>query len=172
MGNEITPEQAMQQFVNAFQAMTQDQQAQLLTQIAPQPGPANTTAITPDQLGNAVNAIGNLATALTNNHNSGSRAKLSTKLPIYKGEPGENILMWALQINSVFIAQSITEERQQVAYAATALEEAALHWYLNQCQANGGPAPWDNWGAFVNALKQAFQPPHYQSYLRTEIQKL
>ena len=81
MSNEITPEQAMQQFINAFQAMTQDQQAQLLTQIAPQGGPTTTTAITPDQLGNAVNVIGNLATALTNNHNSGGRAKLSTKLP-------------------------------------------------------------------------------------------
>ena len=113
-----------------------------------------------------------MATVLTNNHNLGSRAKLSTKLPTYKGVPGENILMWALQINSIFIAQSITDERQQVAYAATALEEAALHWYLNQCQANGGPAPWDNWGAFVTALKQAFQPPHYQSYLRTKIRKL
>src|SRR6185369_12715898 len=79
---------------------------------------------------------------------------------------------WALQINSVFIAQSITDKRQQVAYAATALEDAALHWYLNQCQANDGPAPWDDWRVFVDALKQAFQPPHYQSYLRMEIQKL
>jgi len=131
MGNEITPEQAMQQFINAFQAMTQDQQAQLLTQIAPQAKPTTTTAITPDQLGNAVNAIGNLATVLTNNHNSSGRAKLSTKLPTYKGKPEENILMWALQINSVFIVQSINEERQQVAYAATVLEDAALHWYLN-----------------------------------------
>src|SRR5690348_6366179 len=136
MSNEITPEQTMQQFVNAFQSMTQDQQTQLLTQIAPQAGTSTTTAITPDQLGNAVNAIRNLATALTNNHNSGSHAKLSTKLPTYKGEPGENILMWVLQINSIFIAQSITDERQQVAYAAIALEEAALHWYLNQFQAN------------------------------------
>ena len=114
----ITPEQAMQQFITAFQAMPQEQQAQLLTQLTPQ---AETTAITPDQFGNAVNAIGNLTTALTNNHNSGSHAKLSTKLPIYKGEPGENILMWALQINSVFIAQIITNKQQQVAYAATAL---------------------------------------------------
>ena len=113
-----------------------------------------------------------MATTLTNNNNLGSHAKLSTKLPTYKGEPGENILMWALQISSIFIAQSITDKRKQVAYATTALEEAALHWYLNQCQANGGPAPWDNWGAFVTALKQAFQPPHYQFYLQTEIRKL
>ena len=127
----ITPEQAMQQFITAFQAMPQEQQAQLLTQLTLQTETFTTTAITPDQFGNAVNAIGNLATALTNNHNSGSCAKLSTKLLTYKEEPGENILMWALQINSIFIAQSITDERQQVAYAATALEEAALHWYLN-----------------------------------------
>jgi len=161
----ITPEQAMQQFITAFQQMSQEHQAQLLTQIAPQAETTANNAITPDQLGNAVNAIGNLATALTNNHNSGSHAKLSTKLPMYKEVPGEHILMWVLQINSIFITQSITDEKQQVAYAATALEEAALHWYLNQCQANDGPAPWENWGAFVTALKQAFQPPHYQSYL-------
>ena len=128
---KIIPEQAMQQFITAFQQMLQEHQAQLLTQIAPQVETTTTNTITPDQLGNAVNAIGNLATALTNNHNSGSRAKLSTKLPMYKEEPGENILMWALQINSIFITQSITDERQQVAYAATALEEASLHWYLN-----------------------------------------
>src|SRR2546430_15190303 len=94
----ITPEQAMQQFITAFQAMPQEQQAQLLTQLTPQAETSTTTAIILDQFGNAVNAIGNLATALTNNHNSGSHAKLSTKLPTYKGEPGENILMWALQI--------------------------------------------------------------------------
>src|SRR2546421_11139791 len=125
--------------------MPQEQQAQLLTQLTPQAETSTTTAITPDQFGNVVNAIGNLATALTNNHNLGSRAKLSTKLPTYKGVPGENILMWALQINSIFITQSITDERQQVTYVATALEEAALHWYLNQFQTNGGPALWDNW---------------------------
>src|SRR5689334_19126292 len=124
MSNEITPEQAMQQFVTAFQSFSQEQQAQLLTQMAPQAEASTNTAITPDQLNNAVNAIGNLATALTDNHNSGSRAKLSTRLPTYKGEPGENILMWALQVNSVFIAQNITNERQQVAYDATALEDA------------------------------------------------
>ena len=87
----ITPEQAMQQFITAFQQMSQEHQAQLLTQIAPQAEASTTNTITPDQLGNAVNAIRNLATALTNNHNSGSRAKLSMKLPTYKGEPGENI---------------------------------------------------------------------------------
>ena len=141
MSGNLTREQAMQQFVNAFQSMSQEQQTQLLTQITPQAETSTTTTITPDQFGNAVNAIENLATALTNNYNSDSRAKLSTKLLTYKGEPGENILMWALQINSIFIAKCITDERQQVTYAATALEEAALHWYLNQCQANGGPAP-------------------------------
>ena len=85
------------------------------------------------------------------------------------------LLVFRLRISKLLVTKrcdSITDERQQVAYAATALEEAALHWYLNQCQANGGPVPWDNWGAFVTALKQAFQLPHYQSYLRTEIQKL
>src|SRR2546423_1171905 len=123
MSGNLTPEEAMQQFVNVFQLISQEQQAQLLTQIAPQAGTSMTNTITPDQLGNAVNAIGNLATALTNNHNSGSHAKLSTKLPMYKGELGENILMWALQVNSVFIIQSITNEGQQVAYAATALKD-------------------------------------------------
>src|SRR5437870_1391965 len=118
----ITPEQAMQQFITTFQSMSQEQPAQLLTQITPQAKTSTTTVITPDQLNNAVNAIGNLATALTDNHNSGSQAKLSTRLLIYKEEPGENILMWALQINSVFITQNITNERQQVAYAATALK--------------------------------------------------
>ena len=44
----ITPEQAMQQFITAFQAMPQEQQAQLLTQITPQAESFTTTAITPD----------------------------------------------------------------------------------------------------------------------------
>src|SRR5438128_3690562 len=102
MSGNLTPEQAMQQFVNAFQSMSQKQQTQLLAQIIPQAETSTTNTITPNQLSNAVNAIGNLATTLTNNHNSGSRAKLSTKLPTYKGKSGENILMWALQINSIF----------------------------------------------------------------------
>ncbi|CAG8796265.1 284_t:CDS:1, partial [Cetraspora pellucida] len=47
-------------------------------------------------------------------------------------EPNENIVAWLLQIQTIFLAQGLTDEPTQVHYATTGLKNAALHWYLNR----------------------------------------
>src|SRR4051812_30699407 len=192
MAENQTPQEIAANIVAVFGNLPSDMQQQIMNQINPQQQPEEVDndedqpeqQVPPNQhaamqldtlqLAAAIHAIGQLAHAMnnTNNYNQGGWGRLNAKLPIYKGEPGENIMMWTLQVNSVFQAQGITAPQQQIAYAATALEDSALHWYLNQCQQNGGNVPWTAWTDLVTALKQAFQPPHYQAYLRTELRKL
>src|SRR5215467_1924412 len=65
-----------------------------------------------------------------NNPGNATRAapKISIKLPSYRGEPGENIYVWCLQLSAIFTAQGIENEVTRIHYASTALEEGALHW--------------------------------------------
>ena len=64
--------------------------------------------------------------------------RISVKLPVYKGEPKENILVWLLQIQNVLETQGITADEAKIQYAATALEDGALQWYLNKIKATQG----------------------------------
>ena len=44
---------------------------------------------------------------------SGSKSSpyLSIKLPTYSGEPTENILVWIMQVKTIFAAQGIIDEK-------------------------------------------------------------
>jgi len=97
--------------------------------------------------------------------------RISVKLPVYKEEPKENILVWLLQIQNVLETQGITADEAKIQYAATALEDGALQWYLNKIKATQGHTPYDSWDAFVAAIQSAFQPPNYQQYLRQQLKQ-
>jgi len=97
-------------------------------------------------------------------HNPANKLKISVKLPTYSGETGENIFMWCKQLQTIFKVQGIDDDATKIYYASTALMSGALHWYLNQ-QGENDTLPWDNWKSFEEALRDAFQPPHYQQHL-------
>ena len=134
-----------------------------------------------------VQAIGELVAQLgqtpspssSTSANTGTTAhhpRLSTKLPTYRGEPSENIQMWSLQCSTIFAAQAITNDATCIHYASTTLKDGALHWYLNkvtthQSQAGNKTMSYTTWDDFVTALRDAFQPPHYQQYLRKQLRK-
>jgi len=97
--------------------------------------------------------------------------RISVKLPVYKGEPKENILVWLLQIENVLETQGVVAEEAKIQYAATALEDRALQWYLNKIKATQGHTPYDSWDAFVTAIQSTFQLPNYQQYLRQQLKQ-
>src|SRR6185369_8036292 len=99
-------------------------------------------------------------------------AKISVRIPTFKGEPRENVVAWILQVRTVSHAQNITDEAMMVHYATTGLEGAALHWYLNKVIGNNNTTPYTTWNAFATALQTTFQPPNYQQYLRQQLRKL
>jgi len=109
--------------------------------------------------------------AETSRHNPANKPKISVKLPTYSGELNENVFMWCKQLQTVFKAQGIEDAETEIYYASTALTDGALHWYLNQQKEDGG-LPWENWKEFEEALQNAFQPPHYQKYLRKQLYQL
>jgi retrotransposon gag protein len=102
---------------------------------------------------------------------SANAPKISIKIPTYKGEPNENVVVWLRQVKNIFHAQGIKDEGNMIHYAATGLEDAALHWFVNKVKDTTGPA-FTDWANFTKALKDAFQPPSYQHYLRTQLKTL
>ena len=97
-------------------------------------------------------------------HNPANKPKISIKLPTYSGKMEENIFMWCKQLQTIFKAQGIDDDAMKIYYASTVLVSRALHWYLNQ-QGENDMLPWNNWKSFEEALRDAFQPPHYQQHL-------
>ena len=97
--------------------------------------------------------------------------RISIKLPTYKGEPKENILVWLLQIQNIFETQGVTTDKAKMHYAATALEDGALHWYLNKVKIAKGQMPHKTWNDFIAAIQTAFEPPNYQQHLRRELKR-
>src|SRR5271170_2217269 len=85
--------------------------------------------------------------------------KISVKIPAYKGEPKENVVVWLLQVRNLFRAQGINDNATRIYYAASGLEGAALYWYINKIQVAGNNAAFTGWDDFMNQLKGAFQPP-------------
>jgi len=123
-------------------------------------------------------AIGNLVTAMANPSiaPAGPAAppappKISVHIPIFKGDPQENVVAWTLQVVTIFAAQGIVDNATKVYYASTGLKEAALHWYLNKTLENNGQPPYNNFDVFSAAIKAAFQPPNFQSYLRQQLKR-
>jgi Retrotransposon gag protein len=98
--------------------------------------------------------------------------KFSLKIPAYRGEPKENVVVWLLQVRNLFRAQGINEDATRIYYAASGFEGAALYWYINKTQAAGNNPAFASWNDFMTQLKGAFQPPNYQQYLRQQLKQL
>ena len=57
----------------------------------------------------------------------------------------------------------------QINYASTAIDSAALHWFIN---CTSSTMPWSIWDAFQKDLETSFQLPHFQYYLREQLDEL
>src|SRR2546421_13106421 len=73
------------------------------------PNPGNTTTTPPADINTLVVALQHLAIAMTpttgrSSSNTTFLARLSVKLPSYKGAPSENIYMWCMQLSAIFNA--------------------------------------------------------------------
>jgi len=86
--------------------------------------------------------------------------KISIKIPEYKGETNENVVVWLRQVKNIFHAQGIKDEGIMVHYAATGFKEAALHWFVNKVNSSQTD-PFPDWDTFKKELKGAFQLPNY-----------
>jgi len=101
--------------------------------------------------------------------------KIAVKIPTFKGAPKENVMTWMLQVQNVFKAQGIEDEQKRICYAATGFEDAALQWYLNKVAAANDEEEentFEDWNTFADELKNSFQPPNYQQYLRRQLKSL
>ena len=98
-------------------------------------------------------------------------SKISLRIPIFKGEPGENVEVWLRQTKNIMRAQNMKDEGQMIHYAATGFEGAALHWFVNKIKDTTTPI-FTLWDDFKKEPKTAFQPSHYQQCLRTQFKNL
>ena len=96
--------------------------------------------------------------------------KISLKIPTFRGEPGENVVVWLRQTKNVLRAQKVTDDATAIYYSATGFEEAALHWFVHKTKDTTNA--FTSWDDFTKQLKDAFQPPHYQQYLRIQLKAL
>ena len=103
-----------------------------------------------------------------------SNPKISIKIPIFKGEPNENVHAWLLQCHTIFEAQEINSSQSRIRYAATGLEGAALQWYLNKVAhaSDEEKNAFAGWETFQKEIKTAFMPLNYQHHLRQQLRKL
>jgi hypothetical protein len=101
--------------------------------------------------------------------NKGS--SLPIQLPYFHGRANENVQTWLFQLNSTFKAKNIADE-EAVFYLTTCLKEAALHWYQNQATKACRETPFRTLILFAEAIKEAFEPPHYQQILRRQLRAL
>jgi hypothetical protein len=53
--------------------------------------------------------------------------KIGVKIPTYKGDPNENVVIWLLQVQNLFHAQGIVDGATKIHYVATGFEGTALH---------------------------------------------
>jgi hypothetical protein len=97
--------------------------------------------------------------------------KISLSIPVFRGETEENVEVWLRQIKNIMRAQDMKDEGQMIHYAATGFKGAALHWFVNKVKDSTTPI-FTSWDDFKKELKTAFQPPHYQQYLRTQLKNL
>jgi hypothetical protein len=96
---------------------------------------------------------------------------LNINLPPFHGKAGENVSTWIFQVGEIFDARGILHARR-LHYIAGCLKDAALHWYQNQCARTTPNAPYADLQAFITAIKDAFQPPHFQQVLRRQLKAL
>ena len=90
--------------------------------------------------------------------------KISLRIPIFKGEPGENVEVQLRQTKNIMRAQNMKDEGQMIHYAATGFEGVALNWFVNKIKDTTTPI-FMLWDDFKKELKTTFQLPYYQQYL-------
>ena len=93
--------------------------------------------------------------ASTGNSHGPRSLKLDTST--YKGDEGEAVLRWFVEIDTAIAARDITDPERQVAYAMSRLAGRAKSWAYGMRLTD--PACFPNLGAFKRDLRAAFEPP-------------
>ena len=57
----------------------------------------------------------------------GPSPKISVKIPMFKGAPKKNIIIWMLQVQNLFAAQGIVDNQQKICYVTIRFEDVTLH---------------------------------------------
>ncbi len=93
---------------------------------------------------------------------------LHSRLITYEGENEGLVVSWLDKAEEQFVADKVSEDIRKIAYAAGALDGAALEWYREQKKM----APFTLWSEFRVGLIKAFQPTNFQQNLRDELKAL
>ena len=90
-------------------------------------------------------------------HGSGSTFQIGIKPkdpPIFYGRANEDVDTWIAKVGD-FLYLTEANSRQQVAYAATLLQEAAADWWMALLRERSGRRP-DDWAEFTVLLAKRF----------------
>ena len=90
--------------------------------------------------------------------------KLDTS--VYKGEEGEAVLRWFVEIETAMSARDLTDPSRQVAYAMSRLAGRAKSWAYGKRLSD--PDCFPSFESFKDELRSAFEPP--MTELRTRSQ--
>lgn len=93
------------------------------------------------------------------------RTSLRMVLPSFYGTESENVVSWLAQVENVFRGEGIIDEERRIAFAVSALHDAAFEWYRSQTRLRDFPT----WSFFIEELKRAFLPPNHQHIFRRQL---
>ncbi|KAL1922718.1 uncharacterized protein VTP21DRAFT_9094 [Calcarisporiella thermophila] len=93
---------------------------------------------------------------------------ISIPLPLFHGRDGENARSWVRQVDTIFEAMGIPDQRR-VATAASYLRDTAQQWYQSNKLMKDTPKEWQ---AFGNKLIAAFERADYQMSLCNQLKML
>lgn len=97
-----------------------------------------------------------------------SEPSLSVALATFHGQSAESVGTWLFQVERVFTAKGIRGEERKIAFAASALREAALQWFQN-ISTSDEVLTFDD---FKDKITAAFQPANFQRVLRRQLKAL
>lgn len=95
------------------------------------------------------------------------RTSLRMHLPSYHGTEKENVVSWLDQVENVFRGERIADDARRIAYAVSAMKDAAFEWYRAEVRMH----EFDTWVDFVDDLKRAFLPPNHQHLFRRQLKQ-
>lgn len=99
-----------------------------------------------------------------------SSEKIRIEVAKYRGNEGENLPRWKVEVKIAIFAAGITDPQRQVAFAVSNLGSRAKEWAYGRIMADPGcfPAVED----LFEKLEAAFQPPKSEFRLRTQFLNL
>lgn len=126
----------------------------------------------------AIIKIGRLCEQLQANQQQpeqqGTNLNIAVKMPpIYSGTTKENIGVWLFQLEGYFKLKKVPDT-DRLSYMPSLLGGHALLWFQNACNliSSKDRPLFESWTAFVEELRQQFQPANHQQLLRRQLRLL